>query len=243
MTSSQDPRTHFAEALFGIYPEFIPTQALYLDLEGPGSGQQDILSLYWPVLPGAARFSWLRRTDASEIGLTSLEAHLEEIGASETRWVVVYSAGQILPDERDRVIGMFGQDPFPDSEWINLLHVVQRCSEIRRSIREHRYVWYERDQIRIRNSLEALEWEFGIERPVSLRSHSYRYKDLDGGAGSMEVLSTARRSIERSTEKEEEINLRAYCEADVKHMFEIASASEHRMFSRDERRVRRQLYS
>ena len=50
MTNSQDPKARFAEALFGIYPEFLPTQALYIDLEGRNSGQQDILSCYWPVL-------------------------------------------------------------------------------------------------------------------------------------------------------------------------------------------------
>lgn len=243
MTANQDPRVRFAETLFGIYPEFLPTQALYLDLEGRSSGPQDILSCYWPVLSGSKRFSWIRRTNSSEIDLASVEAHLEEIGAAGAKWIVVYSAGQLLPDERDRVIGMLGQDPFPDGEWINLLHVVQRCTEMRGSIREHGYAWYERDQTRIRNSLEALEWEFSIKRPVSLRSHSYRYKDLDGGAGSMEVLSTARRSMEGSAEEEEETALRAYCEADVKHMFEIANASEHLVFSRDERRVRRQLYS
>ena len=243
MTDTQDPKTRFAEVLFGIYPEFLPTQALYLDLEGRNSGQQDILSFYWPVLPGSKRFSWIRRTNASEIDLTYVEAHLEEIGAAGAKWVVVYSAGQKLPDERDRVIEMFGQDPFPDSEWINLLHVVQRCTEIRRSIREHGYAWFEKDKTRIRNSLEALEWEFGIKRPVSLRSHSYRYKDLDGGAGSMEVLSTAKRSIEGTADEENETALRAYCEADVKNLFEISSASEHLVFARHERRVRRHLYS
>jgi len=225
MTASQDPKAQFAEVLFGIYPEFIPTQALYLDLEGRGGGQQDILSFYWPLLSGSARFSWLRRTNASGIDLTSLEVHLEEIDAAETKWVVVYSAGQKLPDERDRVIDMFGEDPFAESEWINLLHVVQRSAEIRRSIREHGYVWYGNDKSRIRNSLEALEWEFGIKRPASLRSHSYRYKDLNGQAGSMEVLSTARRSIDGSANEGDETALRAYCEADVKNMFEISKFS------------------
>ena len=30
----------FAEKLFELYPEFLPTRSLYLDLEGSGSGNE-----------------------------------------------------------------------------------------------------------------------------------------------------------------------------------------------------------
>ncbi len=38
----------FAETLFESYPEFLPTRSLYLDLEGSGSGNERVVSFYWP---------------------------------------------------------------------------------------------------------------------------------------------------------------------------------------------------
>lgn len=238
-----DPKRRFSETLFDLCPTFIPTQALYLDLEGRQQGSEDILSLYWPALPGKKRFSWIKRTDSSKIDSANLEAHIKSIGAAGAKWIVVYSKGQELPDERVRLVDLLGQDPFPDSSWINLLHVVQQCKEMTSSIREHRYVWYGRDKIRVRYSLEALEWEFGIERPIDIRSHSNCYRDLGGESGQMKVLSAAKGSITGTATKDEERSLRDYCEADVKSMYEIAYASEQLLFSRSQRRERRQLNS
>ena len=236
-----DPKKQFAETLFGLHPDFIPTQALYLDLEGNGSGSENILSFYWPKLPGADRFSWMKRSESFNIGPVEMEAHLDSIDASRARWIVVYSAGQESPDERERLIALLGRDPFPEGSWINLLYVVQQCTEIKRSIREHRYVWFGRDQVRVRYSLEALEGEFGIESAADIRSHSNRYRDLDGGSGSMEVLTMAQRSISALATEEEERFLREYCEADVKSMFEVANTSEQLLFTRSERRDRRRV--
>ena len=236
-----DPKKQFAETLFGLYPDFLPTQALYLDLEGNGSGSENILSFYWPALPGAGRFSWMKRSESKNINSAEIKTHIDSIGASRAKWIVVYSAGQESPDERERLIGLLGQDLFSEGSWINLLHVTQQSPAIKSSIRDHRNVWYARDQIRVRYSLEALEWEFGIERPVNIRSHSYRYRDLDGGPGHMEVLATAQRSMLESATEEEEQSLRDYCEADVKNMFQIAYASEQLLFTRSERRDRRMV--
>jgi len=238
-----DPKKQFAETLFGLHPDFIPTQGLYLDLEGSGSGSENILSFYWPALPGADRFSWMKRSESFNIGPVEMEAHLDSIGASRARWIVVYSAGQESPDERGRLIELLGRDPFPEGSWINLLYVVQQCTAIKHSIREHRYVWYGKDRVRVRYSLEALEWEFGIERSVDIRSHSNLYRDLDGESGQMEVLAMAQRSISASATEEEERFLREYCEADVESMFEVAYASEQLLFTRSERRDRRRVRS
>ena len=238
-----DQKKQFAETLFGLHPDFIPTQGLYLDLEGNGSGSENILSFYWPARPAADRFSWMKRSESFNIGHVEMEAHLDSIGASRARWIVVYSAGQESPDERGRLIELLGRDPFPEGSWINLLYVVQQCMAIKSSIREHRYVWYGKDQVRARYSLEALEWEFGIERSVGIRSHSNRYSDLDGGSGQMEVLATAQRSISASATEEEERSLREYCEADVENMFEVAYVSEQLLFTRSERRDRRRVRS
>ena len=236
-----DPKKQFAETLFGLHPDFVPTQGLYLDLEGNGSGSENILSFYWPVLPGADRFSWMKRSESFDIGPVEMEAHLDWIGASRARWIVVYSAGQESPDERARLIGLLGEDPFPKSSWINLLYVVQQSKDMKRSITEHRNVWYGADRIQVRNSLEALEWEFGIERPINIRSHSNCYRDLDGGHGDMQVLATAQRSISESATEEEEQSLREYCEADVRSMFEIAYTSEKLLFTQRERQDRRRV--
>ena len=43
----------------------------------------------------------------------------------------------------------------------------------------------------------------------------------------MEVLFTAKRSTEGTADEEDETELLAYCEADVKTMFDISSVSEH----------------
>ena len=237
----EDPQKQFAETLFSLHPEFLPTQGLYLDLEGNGSGSEHIVSFYWPTLRSGKRFSWLKKSGEANIGPAEMKTHLDSIGASRARWIVVYSAGQESPDERERLIGLLGGDPFPKSSWINLLYVVQQRKDMKRSITEHRNVWYGADRIQVRNSLEALEWEFGIERPINIRSHSNCYRDLDGGHGDMQVLATAQRSISESATEEEEQSLREYCEADVRSMFEIAYTSEKLLFSQSERQYRRRV--
>jgi hypothetical protein len=238
-----NPKRLFAKELFNLYPDFVPTQALYLDLEGRENGSEDILSMYWPVLRGSERFSWFKQSDSAKINSRDLEGYLKSNRGTSVDSIVVYSGGQGSPDERTRLTDLLGDDPFPNSTWINLLHVVQQCREIKGSIREHRNVWYGRDQIRVRYSLEALEWEFGIERPANIRSHSNRYKDLGGESGQMKVLTNAKLSISGSATEDEERSLREYCEADVKNMFEIAYASERLLFTRNERRDRRKLRS
>ena len=238
-----DAKKLFATELFDLYPDFVPTQALYIDLEGRRNGSEDILSMYWPVLRGAERFSWFKQSGSTEINSRDLEAYLKSNRGTPVDCIVVYSAGQESPDERTRLTDLLGDDPFPNSTWVNLLHVVQQCRDIKASIREHRNVWYGRDQIRVRYSLEALEWEFGIARPANIRSHSNRYKDLDGEFGQMNVLTNARLSISESATEDEERSLREYCAADVKNMFAIAYASERLLFTRNERRDRRKLRS
>ena len=237
--SELDPKHQFAKTLFEFFPDFIPTQALYLDLEGRQYGSEDILSLYWPYLGGTERFSWLKRSDSSAINFADLHNCLRSIGAAAAKWIVVFSGGQESPDERDRLIDLLGLDPFPDSDWINLHLVLRRCRDIRRSIREHRYVWHSRDQSRVRYSLEALEWEFDIHRSVRIRSHGNNYQDLDGAAGSMEVLSAAQKSILGMATREEEESFQAYCEADVKNMYLISRTCEQLLFSRIEQTARR----
>jgi hypothetical protein len=168
---------------------------------------------------------------------------MQSIKAARTKWIVVFSAGQESPDERDRVVDLLGEDPFPNSDWINLHYALVNCREIKASIRDHRYVWFQNDRTRTRYSLEALEREFSIVRPRSLRSHSYCYLDLEGETGDMEVLALARSVRDGSASEAEELSLKGYCTADVKNMFEIAYSAEQQLYSSAERRLRRRLYS
>ena len=229
----------FAKNLFDRHPTFIPTQALYVDLEGRQHGSEDILSLYWPVLPSAARFSWLTRTEGNPLELEHFLHHVETIKAKKAKWIVVFSSGGDSPEERLRLADLFGRDPFPDSEWINLHQILSKSRHTKASIRQNRNVWFCRDRSRVRYSLEALEWEFGIERPSNIRSHSNCYKDMGGMSGQMEVLSMVQRVMNGSASENEELCLSQYCESDVKNMFEIASASEFILFSKLDRRSRR----
>ena len=178
-----DPKSSYAEVLFKLHPTFLPTQALYIDLEGRQKGSEDILSVYWPFLAGSQRFSWLRRTTTIEIDVRNFDDLVQRIGADRAKWIVVFSAGQPSPQELDRVVDLLGKDPFPDSEWINLHYVLRNCRNIRTSISEHRYVWYHTDKSQTRLSLEALELEFDLSRPIGLRAHSNCYRDLNGEPG------------------------------------------------------------
>lgn len=238
-----DPKRRFAENLFELHPTLLPTQALYLDLEGRGGGAEEILSLYWPRLPGPQRFSWLIRTSSSVIDQDGFRDLVQRIGAETPKWVVVFSPGLSSPEERTRVVALLDQDPFPESEWINLHYSLRRCGAIKTAIREHRYVWNTRNRSLVGYSLEALEWEFGIMRPRNLRGHNNAYHDLEGESGEMEPLATAKKVIEGSATEEEETSLRQYCEADVRNMYQIVRSCEQLIFSQRERRGRRRLYS
>lgn len=236
---SQEAITGFANKLFEIYPSFVPTKSLYLDLEGRNKGFEDILSLYWPRLRGNQRFAWIKREQARPISHEQFKELMKSLKAIDVESVVVFSSGQNEPDEKVRLTKLFGDTPLPDQEWVNLHFVIKKCRVLKQDIREHMNVWHCNDKSRIRYSLEALEWEFGIQRPPLIRSHSNCYKDLDGETGEMEVLSVAKRSIDQMATAEEEATLREYCEADVKNMFDICNRSEHMAFSKIARKARR----
>ena len=108
-------KRQFANELFDLYPDFVPTQALYLDLEGRQNESEDILSMYWPVLRGSERFSWFKQDDSTEINSKGLEAYLKSNQGTSVDFVVVYSGGQESPDERTRLTDLLGDDPFPNS--------------------------------------------------------------------------------------------------------------------------------
>ena len=223
-----DPRSEFARQLFNSYPGFKSTRALYLDFEG-GGGFERILSLFWPQKPGPQRFGLLWRVLADQsLGLDNagLERLLELFDCHREllEWVVVFSGGPDRPDEMDRFERVFGGSYFPRATWINLHRVLRDCWRLKRAIREHSFVWFSGDQKRIRYSLEALEWEFGLRRPPNLRSHSNSY--CDGTTGQMNILELEQKAFMGDASEDEVDAILAYCKWDVSSMFRIARQCE-----------------
>jgi hypothetical protein len=232
----------FADTLFESYPEFLPTRSLYLDLEGSGSGNERVVSLYWPQNPSRTRFEWVVARPGEVIDGAVIEEMIYELDVDvETlNSVVVYSAGGINPQERSRVIELLDHDPWPESTWVNLLYVTQRSREMSAAIKDHRNVVYKRDRIQVRRSLEALEWEFGIVRPAHIRGHNNRYSD--GLTGEMHALQSASDFATGQLDESQKKWFEAYCRQDVESMFKIARACERGIFSSSQRATRARRY-
>lgn len=208
--------------MFALWPDLRPTRALYIDFEGSGSGDERIMSIYWPQLAGSDRFRMLWRGSAtSDLSSDSLESTLRDLSCNPSRleWVVVFSAGQPVPEEQTRFEAVFGNDWFPKAEWVNL-HFAMRKSTITRSVRSTAWAKHVKDKKRIRYGLENLEYQFGYVRPRELRSHEYRHKD--GTVGLMKVLETEQDAFNSGKGIGEFETLVDYCQYDVESMFRIA---------------------
>ena len=232
----------FAEKLFELYPEFLPTRSLYLDLEGSGSGNERVLSVFWPQNPSPTRFEWVVAGPGEIIDGEVMEEIIDELGVDveALNSVVVYSAGGLDPQERSRVIELLDYDPWPDSTWVNLLLATQRSSEMSAAIKNHRHVVFKRDRKQVRRSLEALEWEFGITRPPQIRGHNNNYSD--GLEGEMHPLQSASDYSTGQLDESEQHWFESYCRQDVESMFKIARVCERGIFSSGERARRARQY-
>ena len=189
------------------------------------------MSLFNPQKSRESRFAWCARTSEAPLTAGDLDAAMGRLGArgGAPRWVVVYSAGQREPHERDRLEKLLKSAVWPGAEWVNLLWVVRRSKEMTTAIKAHRNVVFCKDRIQVRRSLEALEWEFDIRRPPALRSHSNCY--ADGQPGEMQVLKLSAKLAANSITAKEENTLRRYCIQDVRSMFAIARRCERGLFS------------
>lgn len=227
---SADQRA-FAEKLFEIYPKFLPTRSLFLDLEGSGNGNERVVSLFWPQNPARTRLGWVVAAPGERIVGTDIQSVIDELDTDleNPNSVVVYSAGRENPDERTRVLDLLGFDPWPQSTWINLLYVTQLCREMSTAIRDHRNVVFRNDRTQVRRSLEALEWEFGIVRTADIRGHSNVYRD--GLAGEMHALQSASDYAAGFLEPEDARSFEAYCRKDVESMFKISRTCDRGIFS------------
>lgn len=220
---NQKAAVEFANRLYAVWPGFRPTQALYLDFEGSGSDER-ILSLFWPHLPKRDRFRMLWR-GWNDLGMDQrgLAEVLDRLTCNHTTvpWIVVFSGGQPIPDEQLRFKRQFGDTWFPNAEWINLHWLLRNCQAMRSQVRQTAWAHHRSDRKQTRLSLENLEYEFGIVRPVSLRSHTNIY--ADGMAGAMSPLESEQNAYVGDGEDSEEFELlEGYCYQDVESMFRIA---------------------
>lgn len=237
MPRLNDVQTAFASTLFRIYENFLPTRALYLDLEGSGGGSEAAINLFWPQNSSLKRFSWAVGGAMSVLTAGDVGYVLDDLDLAndEPKWVVVFSAGDLtkgVSQERSRVEALFEGNPFPDSAWVNLHYVIKNCKPMKASIRKHRFVWHT-GETRTRYGLEALEREFKIERPPVIRSHSNSY--ADSLPGEMNILESIQRFRTGEASDREVAHLRNYCRADVESMFTIARECEKGLFNRRQR--------
>ena len=225
-----DEQLAFARKLFELYPTFLPTRSLYIDLEGSGNGSESIVNLFWPQNSGDQRFTWVVRPRSGAITSEDIHKAVEELGLidPQPQWVVIYAQGRYESDERERLIKLLGNDPWPNAVWVNLLHVFQKCPEMTAAIKNHRNVRYRRDRTQIRRSLESLEWEFGIKRPPSIRSKSNEYSD--GQTGTMTVLTLADQLVRGTIATSQGKLLYRYCKQDVLSMHRISRDSERGLY-------------
>ena len=242
MLDLNEDQQAFSEKLFELYPEFLPTRSLYVDLEGSGSGNERVVSVFWPQNPSPTRFEWVVAGPGETIDGEAIEDVINELGADveDVNSVVVYSAGGVDPQERTRVVELLDYDPWPDCTWVNLLSVTQRCREMSDAIKKHRNVVFKRDRIQVRRSLEALEWEFGIVRPPQIRGHNNNYSD--GLAGEMHPLQSASDFATDQLDESDKRWFESYCRQDVESMFKIARDCERGIFSSSQRGSRTRHY-
>ena len=231
--SQPEAQCNYAKTLKKYYPDFIPTQALYLDFEGGGKGNEVILSAFWPQRRGSERFHCVRRQDASRYLDPTQWSEIEDLISyrnDQLQSVVVFSgvtdAQRREPDEQGRLREWLGHDPLSSIEWVNLHRPLMRrggASLAKEYIRRHPLVRKpagDGGEGRIEYSLENLESLFTVFRATDLRSHGDFYSD--GTLGDFGVLTIETQVVRGNAEDGEQDRLERYCRQDVESMFKIA---------------------
>jgi hypothetical protein len=90
---------------------------------------------------------------------------------------------------------------------------------MKEAIRDHKLVW-KRGKKGADYSLEALELEFGIERPVAIRSRGHDY--ADGDTGEMAPLVYEQLEYRRKATQRQKADLELYCRYDVQSLYKIS---------------------
>ena len=221
-----NPCLDFAKNLSKIYPKFNPINSLYLDFEG-GWNLERILSLYWPKNNKSERFQFLWRgyKEDNELSTKGLLNILKNLNGFDTvKFVVVFSSGGNLPEEKNRFDLFFDKDIFPRNvEWVNMHYVLKTSKHTKQLIRRNAWAKFKKDKKRIRYSLENLENIFGINRQPEIRSHSNIY--ADNKKGLMSVLNLEEKYYKSGLNIRKSKNLLNYCKYDVQSMYEILNIS------------------
>lgn len=223
----------FAQELFDQYPDLAPTRSLYLDLEGSGGGTDDdsdkgtesVLTVCWPQKGEPDRYKRIRRPSKSQpMTLQQLNDTLDElsINRAQLNHIVVFSGGMEEPDEKKRFEKVFGENIFGNSEWVNLHRVLRETPQMKRAIRQSRWVWLT-SRRSAHYCLEALEHEFNFRRPVNTRAHSNSY--ADGNPGTIYALKLANSWVDGSASVDDIRLLELYTRQDVEGMFRITQKS------------------
>lgn len=227
-----EPKYAFAAELFKRFPMFDHDKCLYLDFEGTGS-VETALNLFWPMAVRSSRFRLLL-PPRGELSLSpsELDRALEQWGLDPRHlpYVVVFSGSadvgtsltQCTLKEEERLWNWAGRNMFPSANWVSMWVVLRRCSAMKDSIRDHGWVRSTKKSS-AEYSQEALEWEFGLQRPERIRSHSKMYAHpRSGETGCFSPLS-ALQDVQLRGSKVALEKVMEYCRWDVEALFQIAS--------------------
>ena len=232
MTTTRAQRA-FAKEVFERFPSFDPEKSLYLDFEGTGT-QESALNLYWPVAPERDRFQLLLpRRGKTSLDPVCLEQALRrwKLTPRAVRHVVVFSGSaevggtltQNMLKEEERLWNWAGREVFPKADWVSLWVVLRRCGPMKESIRKGQWVRSTK-RSGADYSQEALEWEFGLQRPERIRSHSKVYRHpRPGSTGSFSPLS-AINAAQLEGDRTAAHLLKEYCRWDVEALYTISSS-------------------
>ncbi len=237
MASHPGSQEDYANVFARLYPEFCPTQTLYLDMERDLYGRVLGLAAYWPQDEGPARFLFkhLSPGDGDRLPpdtFAQVNSMVHERRDPLTSVAVFSGRDGSQPKQQTWFEKWLGYQPFDGVPWVNFHEpLVKTCLDNEPGARDTRKAIKTCGCVRklpkqngveptSKMQLEALECEFDIHRPRAIRSAGNVY--ADGSTGTIEPLALARgiagnQNVHRNIEL-----LSRYCRYDVESLFKIA---------------------
>ena len=237
MASHPGSQEDYANVFARLYPEFRPTQTLYLDIERDRWGRVLGLAAYWPQNKAPARFLFkhLSPGDGDRLPpdtFAQVNSMVYERRDHLTSVAVFNGREGIQTREQTWFENWLGHQPFEGVAWVNFHEpLVKICLDKEPGARDTRKAIKTCGCVRklpkqngvepkSKMQLEALECEFDIHRPRAIRSAKNVY--ADGSKGTIEPLALAReiagnQNVHRNIEL-----LSRYCRYDVESLFMIA---------------------
>ncbi len=243
MASHPGSQEDYANVFARLYPEFCPTQALYLDMERDLYGRVLGLAAYWPQDEGPARFLFkhLSPGDGDRLPpdtFAQVNSMVHERRDPLTSVAVFSGRDGSQPKEQTWFEEWLGYQPFDDVPWVNFHEplvktcldrekgagitrkAIETCGCVRKLPRQNGVEPDAQKPQKPQKQLEALECEFEIHRPREIRSAGNEY--ADGSTGTIKPLDLAR-EIGRNQNVHRNIELLSrYCRYDVESLFKIA---------------------